>query len=133
MANAPKVTESKFKAIKILIESGATYAEIKEMMDVGNNVVSCIKYSENYEEYKHKMYVMYSGSAHRNKQKEQAKAVAAKVGAVPASQLAQPNVTESKQTIIMQVSNYMLDEQRKTNELLTLISSKLAYIIDQLT
>ena len=42
-------------------------------------------------------------------------------------------IVEHRQTIVVQASHYMLEEQKKTNELLTLISNKLSFIVDELT
>lgn len=151
MANKPKVTESKWRAIKILLDSGATYEEIKEMMGVSNTIISFTKKSETYEEFRHKVYVT-SGSyrkkiaaqekarkeaeekAKQEKQKKIAE-VAKAVGAITASEIKvdEPKpVQESRQTIVVQASHYMLEEQKKTNELLTCISNKLAAIVSDL-
>ena len=151
MANKCKVTESKWKAIKILLESGATYKEIGQMMDVSNSIISFSKSSETYEEFRHKVYVT-SGAyrkkiaaeekrkqeeaelAKREKEKKAAE-VAKKINAVSASELVKEEpkvVKEDRQTIVVQASHYMLEEQKKTNELLTVISNKLAMIITDL-
>ena len=143
MAGKAKITESKWKAIKILINSGATYKEIHEMFDVSNTIISFTKSSESYEEFRHKVYV--TSGAYRKKMAAQEKAkqekqkkvaeIAKEVGAVTASEIVKDEpkpVQESRQTIVVQASHYMLEEQKKTNELLTCISNKLAAIVSDL-
>ena len=150
MAQKTKVTENKWKAIKILLESGAKYTEINETMGVSNTVISFCKQSETYEEFRHKLYV--TSGAYRRKMAAEAKAkqeaqekakqekgkkvaeVAKEVGAVTASELVkdEQKSTQDRQTIVVQASHYMLEEQKKTNELLTAISNKLAMIITDL-
>ena len=38
-----------------------------------------------------------------------------------------------EQSVTIQATHYMMEELRRTNELLTLISNKLAFVVDQLT
>lgn len=52
---------------------------------------------------------------------------------LPPSQLPQPQVIEHRQTVTVQATHYMMQEMKKTNELLDLISRKLAFIVDSLT
>lgn len=135
-----KVTETMFNAVRTLLKGGATLKECSEYMGISTSSISLIKNSETYEEYKHKMYLM-SGSyrkkmaaIEKEKQKE-AEKVAKEVGAVPASDLVKKEpeqVVEHRQTVVVQASHYMLEEQKKTNELLELISKKLGRIIDDL-
>ena len=51
---------------------------------------------------------------------------------VPAEAPATAKVPD-RQTIIVQASHYMLEEQKITNELLKVISNKLLYLVEQLT
>lgn len=135
-----KVTETMFNAVRTLLKGGATLKECSEYMGISTSAISLIKNSETYEEYKHKMYLQ-SGSYRKKmaaiekaKQKE-AEKVAKEVGAVPASDLVKKEpeqVVEHRQTVVVQASHYMLEEQKKTNELLELISKKLGRIIDDL-
>ena len=45
----------------------------------------------------------------------------------------QPQVVEHRQTVTIQATHYMMQEMKRTNELLELISRKMAYIVDQLS
>lgn len=145
MAKGVKVTESKWKAIKILLESGATYNEIKEMIMVSNTVISFAKKSETYEEFRHKLYL--TSGAYRKRMAAEAKTklgkeikaqeVANEVKAVRASELIkeepEEKVVEHQHNVTLVANNYLMEEIKKQNELLTLISNKLAFIVDELT
>ena len=45
----------------------------------------------------------------------------------------QPQVVEHRQTVTIQATHYMMQEMKRTNELLELISRKMAFIVDQLS
>lgn len=136
MANWNKLTENQFNAIKILLRGGATQQEAAEYMQVHVNTVNFINKAETFEEYQH---IQAERQLSRNRQVAAMKAreaaqAAAKVGAVPASTLAQPAevVKEVRQTVTVQATHYMMQEMQKTNELLKQISSKLAFIVEDL-
>jgi putative NIF3 family GTP cyclohydrolase 1 type 2 len=139
MAKGVKMTESKFKAIKILLAGGATYKETAESMGVSTVVVGYCKHSETFEEYRHKIYMTSGG--YRKKMAAEKKALAEKLEqkkqeqekAELEIQASEPNVVEHRQTVTIQATHYMMEEMKKTNELLKLISSKLAFIVDELT
>ena len=129
MANI-KVTQSVFNAVKTLLKGGASVTECAKYMKIGMNSAYIIRNSDSYEEYLNARYAL----SMKNKQ---AKAEAQKAKEVPkaepkAEPQVEPQTVEQKQTIVVQASHYMLEEQKKTNELLTLISNKLAFIIDEL-
>lgn len=133
-----KVTINVFNAVKILFENGAKSGEVGKYMKLSPDVVSMIRKSETYEEYRNLMYTKSSSYRKRMaaiKAKEQkAKEVAEEVGAIPASELIKEEPKEErKQMIMLQASHQLLEEFRKQNELLTLISNKLAFIVDELT
>ena len=143
-----KVTQGIFDAVKILLENNDNISEIAKFMKLSWDTVRIISNSETLGEYKQQMYLKSScyrkrmkaelekekKVAEAEKQKE-AEKVAKEVGAVPASELVKKDpeqVVEHRQTVIVQASHYMLEEQKKTNELLELISKKLGRIIDDL-
>ena len=85
---------------------------------------------------------MIAEKALRDKQRaakakqEAAQKVAAEVGAMPAAKLAQqtpaaPQVMNPT-VIRLEATHYMMEEMKRTNELLTCISAKLAFIVDEL-
>jgi hypothetical protein len=139
MAKGVKMTEAKFKAIKILLAGGATYKETAESMGVSTVVVGYCKHSETFEEYRQKIYVTSGGyrrklAAEKKAQEEkEAQETAEQKKAEPETPVAEQNVVEHRQTVTIQATHYMMEEMKKTNELLKLISSKLAFIVDELT
>lgn len=131
MASWNKLTERQFNAIKTLLKGGASQAEASKYMEVSPNTVYFINKAENFAEYTQiqaeRMLNRNQVAAMKAKQ-EAAKKVAAEVGAVPAAQ-----VVEHRQTVTVQATHYMMTEMQKTNELLTAISKKLAFIVQELT
>lgn len=129
-----KVTPGIFEAIKILFSNGSSANEISKFMKMSTDTVYFIRDAETYDDYKAIMYE--KSQKYRNKVKaikaKEAKEVAEKVGAVPAVQLAQPQVVEHRQTVQITATHYMMEEMKKTNELLTIISRKLAAIVSDL-
>lgn len=120
-----KVTQGIFDAVKILFENGGTGAEIARFMKLSEDTVGMIKASENYDDYKALMYA--KSSAWRKKRAAEAKAKE------QAKQEEQPvQIVEHRQTVTVQATWQMTQEMQKTNELLKQISSKLAFIIDEL-
>ena len=71
-------------------------------------------------------------AAHQVQQSAQPQAFAAQQVQQP-DPPAQPQVVEHRQTVTIQATHYMMQEMKKTNELLELISRKLAFIVDQLS
>ena len=132
-----KVTEAIFNAVKILIENGAKNAECAKYMRISTATVSVIRNSETYEEYKQNMHLI-SGSERKRRQaaaiaaKAKAEAEAQKQEGTPQEET-QEKVVEHKYNVTIQATHYMEEQQKRTNELLTLISNKLAFIIDELT
>lgn len=138
MANWNKLTERQFKAVKLLLNGGATQKEAAEYMQVSPNTAFWIGKAENYEEYlqiKAEKLLDEKKRVAAIKAKEAAK-VAEKVGAVPAATLTAETpatqVVEHRQTVTIQATHYMMTEMQKTNELLAAISRKLAFIVDEL-
>ena len=140
MANYNKMTDSKYKAIKILLNGGASVKEAAEYMKVSTAVVYAVKNSETFEEY-------IANNAEREARRKQVAAMKAKqakaqkvaeqVGATPAANLIaqeQPTVQKvvHEQRVTIQATHYMMQELQKTNELLAGISRKLATIVEDL-
>lgn len=139
MAYQKKVTQSKFNAVKTLLKGGATVREVMEYLELSDNTVYMIRSAETLAEYEN----MIAEKVLREKQRaakakqEAAAKVAAEVGAMPAAKLEQqtpsaPQVIEHRQTVTVQATWAMTQEMQKTNELLKLISNKLAFIVDEL-
>lgn len=121
-----KVTQGIFDAVKICLKSGNSVAETAKFMKLSQDVVRMMRDAETLDEYR---AIMAAKSAH-TKQNRQIAAIKAKQAEQPEKA---PEKPVDKQTIVVQASHYMLEEQKRTNELLALISNKLAFIIDELT
>ena len=135
MATYNKMTETKFKAIKIILQGGATVAEAAEYMQVSEFTVYAVRNAETWVDYTN--YVAAKALAAKQaaaRKKATTETAAATVDTAPAAQLAKPEqVVEHKQTVVVQATWQMTQEMQKTNELLKLISNKLAYIVEQLS
>lgn len=118
MANYNRVTESKYRAIKTLLNGGATAKEAAEYMACSEVTVYAIKKTENYTEFvnaRTERTLSYKKTA---KKEEQV-------------------VTDDKQKGGTISANYQLNRiyelLKQQTETLTLISNKLAYIVEELT
>ena len=111
----PKVTENLFKAAKTLIKGGATNKEVAEYLCISAWTVNEIKKSEDYIEYKNNVCARYSGSKKEQKQQIQENPV---------------SIVEHKQSVTIQANHYVEMELKKQTEILTLLSNKLTYIME---
>ena len=118
-----RITENIYNAVKLILKGGAKTAEAAQVMGISTNSVLRIKDSDSYEKYVNLAYM--NGSA-RYRNQEQAKPE-------PPKPEAPAQVVEHKQTVTVQATWQMTQEMRKTNELLASISSKLAFIVEELT
>lgn len=109
-----KITENIFRAVKIILNDGRGTAEAAEIMGISRNSVLRIAKADNYVEYVNNTYI--DGL----KQKPEGKPETEKT----------PET--GGKTIVVQASHYMLEEQKRTNELLSSISKKLAFIVEEL-
>lgn len=114
-----KVTQGLFDAVKICL-NGSSVSETAKFMKLSQDVVRMIRDAENLEEYKALMF------AKCNQKKKQ-------VAAIKAKEEAPAQTVEHKHSVIIQATHYMESELKKQTELLTLISNKLAFIVDELT
>ena len=129
MAKA-KVTEKMFKAVKQLTEGGATISEIAEYFLLGHSTVSRMRAAETWEDYTHTIQAIALSCKKKKAEKSAEKAEQPK-----AEQKEEPQEQPQKviqQNVTIQATHYMMQEMQKTNELLKLISNKLAFIVDQL-
>ncbi len=110
-----RITPQMFSAIKTLLKGGATQGEAANYMGISGNTVSRIAKAETFEEYTNIAYANGCGKG------------------IPKGGL----LTDDKQGGGTISANYQLNriyELMKTQtETLTLISNKLAYIVEELT
>ena len=123
-----KMTRQRFNAMKILFNSGAKNKEVSDAFGVSMGYASMVKASESFEEFENKRYLQ----THKASKKAQAKEEPVKAETEPEENNPDQQVVEHRQTVVVQASHYMLEEQKKTNELLALINNKLGAIIDDL-
>lgn len=126
MANWDKMTESKFRAVKLLLKGGASVKEAAEYMQMSTATVYIINTAENFEEYTAIRVARDSKRAAAIKAKKDEPKPAPDTAPEPVKQVINPTV------IKIEATHYMMTELQKTNELLTAISAKLAFIVDEL-
>ena len=130
MANWNKLTAGQFKGIKTLLRGGATQKEAAEYMQVSANTAYMVAKAETFEEYQHM-------NAERHLERKQVAAIKAKETEKTAAQEtpeqpAAPQVVEYRQNVTIQATHYMMQKLEETNNLLKIISNKLAYIVEDL-
>ena len=136
---ATKMTDKLFRAVKIMIAGGATSPEISEYFNISLSSISRVRQAETFQEYRVMQAATYgkrkpAKTQDDPKQSEQLNPAAPQNP--PMQQPApaqQPQVVEHRQTVTIQATHYMMQEMKRTNELLELISRKMAYIVDQLS
>jgi hypothetical protein len=127
MANWNKLTERQYNAIKTLLKGGATQKEAAEYMQVSPNTAFWVGKAETYEEY-----LQIKAEKLLSNKKRVAAIKAQEKPQETKPQTNAPQVTEHKQTIVVQATWAMTQEMQKTNELMKSISNKLAFIVDEL-
>ena len=130
MANYNKITEKQYDAIKILLKGGASQLEAAEYMHVSSNTAWRIANTEDYAEYQ--QILAQKTLAYKKKMAAfHAKEVEQK------QEQAKPPVVEDITKVSGMVGNYQMNRViellKAQNETLTLISNKLAFIVDELT
>ena len=142
---ATKMTDKLFRAVKIMIAGGATSTEISEYFNISLSSISRVRQAESFQEYR----VMQAATYGKRKPAKTQDAPKQSEVVIPAAQqnpmaqqnqavqqpapAQQPQVVEHRQTVTIQATHYMMQEMKKTNELLELISRKMAFIVDQLS
>ena len=132
-----KVTQSVFDAVKTCLKNGNTIAETAKFMKLSQLTVCKINRSENYADYKN----MRKTECEKKKAQNAAKKHMAKAKGVQPETVndvhAEPNVSEQpvkvihEQSVTIQATHYMMQEQQKTNEFLKLMSNKMSACYDE--
>ena len=128
-----KITQERFNAVKICLESGNTISGTARFMKMSDVTVRLIRDSETYEEYKHNAYEFTVKYKTKELDRKQVAAIKAKekeqepvASETPVRAYVNPTVVK------VEATHYMMQELQRTNELLALISNKLAFIVDEL-
>jgi len=141
---AKNIDKKMFDCIKILLEGKASYTEIQDFTNVGRTTISRIAHSESWEDYEQQMAAMRAAwhcrvaekkaaeqaaaDRAREEKEKAAKAAAEAVKAVPAASL----IPQPKADPVYG-ANRICELLTHQIELLTGISNKLAFIVDELT
>lgn len=139
-----KVDERLFKMVKLMCKSGAPYAEIAEYFQISPTTVKRINNSDDIQEYRN---IMAAWAINQRQRREKARAAAQAPAPEPVTEPVQiqaaapvpeaPVITDMKMPGGTMSANYqfnrMIEAMIKQNEVLTLISNKLTYLVEQLT
>lgn len=125
--NYTKITLRVFNAVKTLLAGGATNTECADYMGIAQNTVSRIKHAETYEDYKQATRVAGWMTYGKNQKKPEE---------------TNENQPEATETVLKQPGgqlsaayqiNRIVELLKTQNEILTLLSNKVAFIVDELT
>lgn len=134
-----KITERLYNVCKIMLNGGAKNKEISDYLNISENTVSRIRNSETFDEYKAIAYEQ--GRLYKKKKTAEEAALKKDLNgcgtvAVPSTNpppdVPPKQIVEYRQSVTIQATHYMEAELKKHTELLTLISNKLAAIIEDL-
>lgn len=135
MGRSNLMTEQKFRAIKILLNGGASIEEAATYMQVSVSTVRRCRENESWEEYLNSNYVRTN--AYRAIAAKEAEKAAQQSAPVNLSAQAEPQTVEHihhhEQSVTVIANHYMAEQLQSQTKLLTLISNKLAFIVDELT
>lgn len=129
MRNFNAITEKMYKAVKILLNGGASVKEAADFMNLSTTTVYYIRATEDFEEF---------CQQNTERQIERKAKAAAAINAKQKSEQEEPKeqkpdqIVEHRQTVQITATHYMMEEMKKTNEYLKTISAKLAFIVDEL-
>ena len=120
-----QVTLSIFNCVKRLLMSDAPTEEIVEYMGISSTTVNRIKRSEDFEEYKNMTYATAGAIRAKEKQKNEQ---AQEPKALPPQEV----IHKHEQSVTVIANHYMAEQLQEQTKLLTIISNKLAFIVDEL-
>lgn len=117
MGNRPykRITENVFNGVKLMLKGGASQKNAADYAGISTNTVNRIAKSADYD-----AYCNYAYANGRN--------------AYPGSREAMQEDAKPKTETVVRVeaTHYMMVEMQKANEMLKMISAKLAFIVDEL-
>ena len=132
------ITAETFACVKMLIAGGATRQEISKYLKIGVTTVNRIASADNYEEYKNILAAMnaqYHETYRAKRLHLDTEPVQQEEKPEPVKEEKQepaPQVVEHRQSVTVQTTYYVNQKLDKIEEVLKLISAKLACIIDDL-
>jgi len=128
-----KVTQQIFSAVKILLENGATIAEAAKFMKLSEVTVRAIRNSESFTEYNNILAANRKAYAKKKAAEKKAETVTTVTPVTPVTAVTLPKEVTQVKTVNVQIPWQLMQEMKRTNELLTGISNKLAFIVEELT
>ena len=126
MGQARTIDERAFRAVKIMLDGGASYAEITEFLKVSSASIGRIRNCQTFEDFKKARQAEAFMAKKAAQEKETAKKQTEEVKVESETKVIH------EQSITIQATHYMMQELKQTNEYLKLISTKLCAIIDDL-
>ena len=137
------VDQSKFNCVKTLLAGGASNSEAAEYMKLSPATISRIKAAADWQEYRNMLAAMALETKKRAEKKKLQKQAEAEKAKLEEKQVETP-VQEPVRPIDIPVKkgfdaassyqvNRMIEEMKRQNDILTCISNKIAFIVDELT
>lgn len=124
MIERKRITENIYNAVKMILKGGATAQETADAMGISTNSVYRINKSGTYSEYVNLAYM--NGSArYRATTKEETEQ--------KAEPIAEPMKQQGGTLSAGYQINRIYELLKQQNEILTLLSNKVAFIVDELT
>ena len=127
-----------FNCVKILLKSGATYEEVTNMTGLSTQSIWRIKKAETFEEFQHNRQAAAIGAKAKQRMEKEAEAMMA--AQIKKQEAVQEQEDERKekpiQPPVMQNSyqmNRLIEIIKEQNEILKIMSNKIAFIVDELT
>ena len=118
-----KVTKGIFDAVKLLLASGAKYAEIMKYFNLSKATISYINHAESHEEY------LIALQVHNERNRKAVAAIKAKEKEQTENPVSEKAVS---QVVQVQLPYTLTQEMKRQNALLEGISNKLAFIVQEL-
>lgn len=128
MIERKRITENIYNAVKMILKGGATAQETADAMGISTNSVYRINKSGTYSEYVNLAYM--NGSArYRATTKEETEPKAEP----KAEPIAEPLKQQGGTLSTGYQMNRIFEALKEQNEILRLLSNKVAFIVDELT
>lgn len=125
MIKRTRITENIYNAVKLILRGGAKAKVAAETMGISVNSVHRINKSESYDEYVNMAYM--NGSARYREQEKKEKEESKQTPQAETLKLPGGQLSSGYQL------NRIYEALKEQNELLKLLSNKVAFIVDELT
>lgn len=132
MIERKRITENIYNAVKMILKGGATAQETAKSMGISTNSVYRINKSGTYAEYVNLAYM--NGSArYREATKQETKQETEQKAEQKAEAIAEPVKQQGGTLSAGYQFNRIYEVLKEQNEILRLLSNKVAFIVDELT